>query len=146
MGSARFVVTGVRWLLVIAAPLLGWYLALMAGVLLLSFVESLCPPEKMVSGICTASWFPFAEKAVFCSGSALAASLVVIGAFVPAPAWRREIAWSVFGLGSIVAVDMAWEGAAWAELVFALLAGALTSFFLTRGARAGVAPASREGS
>ena len=30
--------------------------------------------------MCTASWFPFAEKAVFCFSTALAASLVVLGA------------------------------------------------------------------
>jgi len=37
---------GIRWLLVVAAPLLGWYLALIAGVRLLEFVESLCPPKR----------------------------------------------------------------------------------------------------
>jgi len=103
------------------------------------------PPEKMISGICTASWFPFAEKGVFCFSTALAAFLVVVGAVIPAPAWRREIAWIAFALGSVVALAMAVEGSLWGEFGSAVLAGGLTSFFLARGARAGDGPQSDPG-
>ena len=127
-------VSVLRWLLVIAAPILGWYIALVAGLLLLDFTESWCPPEEMISGMCTAAWFPLASNAVFCFSTALAAVLVVAGAVLAAPSRRRQVAWTAFALGSVVALALAAAAVAWAEFASAVLAGGLTAFLLARRA------------
>ena len=118
----------------IAAPILGWYVALVAGLLLLDFAESWCPPEEMISGMCTAAWFPLASNAVFCFSTALAAVLVVAGAGLSAPARRRQVAWTAFTLGSVVALALAVAAVAWAEFVSAVIAGGLAAFLLSRRA------------
>jgi hypothetical protein len=126
-----------RWLLVIPAAVLGWYAALIAGMLLLAFAESLCPPEDVVSGACMAPWFGTVSAVVFCIGTALAAVLVVLLPTLAAPRARLRVAWVAFALGLAVALAMAIAASAHAELASAVVAGALTTVVLSRRYGAG---------
>lgn len=114
-----------RWLAVIPAAVLGWYIALLTGIILLDGVTSLCPAEQMISDLCGASWFRYAELAVFCFSAALAAFLVITFAVLVAPSQRIVVAWSMFMTGSFAAGYMAWYTSVQEEFVAALVGGLL---------------------
>jgi hypothetical protein len=114
-----------RWVALLPAVLAAWYAAVFIGVAVLNYVESLCPPELMISGMCTAEWFPRAEKAVFCLATAVSAVLVVLSAALVAPFQKIRTAWSIFAVGSAVAILWGVEGEAWLELVSTLVAGGI---------------------
>lgn len=129
----------VRWILVAPAAIAGWVFALFVGLLVLGFVDSLCPPEEVVSGLCGASWYPFASRAVVCFGAGLSALLVVGLAAWVAPSHREAVSWVCFGLGAAVAILFAGAapGLLSAELVSALgggLLGVAAAHYLQKGA------------
>ena len=68
----------VRWLLVIPGAWLAWSVALVSGLAVHSALEALCPAEQVISGMCTATWFRYAERVTFCLGAGMAAALILI--------------------------------------------------------------------
>jgi hypothetical protein len=120
-------ITALRWLLAVPAVGAAWMIAVLSGFALLSYVDSLCPPELIVSGMCTADWYPQAVTAVFCASTALAATLIVVATVLVAPFHKARAAWIAFAGGVIAAVPMGIAAEAWLELLSALLAGALTA-------------------
>ena len=125
----------VRWAAVVPISIGSWYLALIIGLAVRALVESLCPEEQMVSGMCTANWFLTAEKFMFCCGAALSAFFVVASASFVAPAEKSLVSCVALAAGSAVAPLFAVQAHAWAEFVSAIAAGALAVF----GVRAVVA-------
>ena len=115
-----------RWLLVIPAALVGWYLALVVGLLLLSLVESFCPSEAMVSGHCYAAWFQWSEEALFVLTTALAAWLVVLLPTLTCPTRKRTVASIAYVIGAVTAIIFAVTGPIWIPAIAALLMGFLT--------------------
>lgn len=105
--SAITPVSVLRWLCVAPAAIAGWLLALVIALAVLGLVDSLCPPEEMVSGMCGAPWYPLASRAVVCFGAGLSALLVVGLAAWVAPSHRRVVAWASFGLGAAIAIVLA---------------------------------------
>ena len=122
----------VRWAAVLPAALVAWHFALFLGVAALSFLESFCPPELVISGMCTASWFPTAEKIVFWLAAALAAGLIVVSVGVVAPAKKVWAAYASLLFGSAIALWLAVETHAWGEFVSAVLAGGITVLVVRR--------------
>jgi hypothetical protein len=118
-------ITLLRWIAVVPAGLLGWYIGFLTGVALLSAAINLCPAESMVSGACIAPWFRYAEALIFCVSVALAAFLVVALPALVAPRWRLGVAWAAFGVGLIVAVYLVVYTATLLEFVSAVIAGLL---------------------
>lgn len=129
-----------RWALLLPAALVGWYAALIAGMLLLAFAESLCPPEDVVSGACMAPWFDGVSRGVICLGAALAGALVVLLPTLVAPRARREVAVVAFALGLLAALAMGIAAGAYAELASATIAGALMATWLARRYGRGLPP------
>ncbi|MCB1906100.1 MAG: DUF2784 domain-containing protein [Rhodocyclaceae bacterium] len=129
-----------RWLLTVPAAFAGWYAGIVAGMSMLSLAERLCPPEVMVSGLCTAPWFGPVQRGIFCAAAALAATLVVLLPTLVAPGWRMRVAWIAFALGLLAASAFAAATGAYAELASAALAGALSAHAITR--RSGAAATS----
>lgn len=128
-----------RWLAVLPAAYAGWVVALVLGMCLHSFAEMFCSPNEVDSGMCVASWFPYAVKIIFCFCSALAASLVVIFATVVAPSHRSFVARVTFIIGAIVAVYMGTQTSAYFELAAALLAGFVVTWWLNRRFKCSIA-------
>jgi hypothetical protein len=118
--------TFARWAAVLPAALVAWHLALVMGLAALSVLERLCPPELVISGLCTAAWFPLAEKAVLCFGTAVAAALVVASVAVVAPTRKAEAAYVSIAIGSAIALWLAMELDAWVEFASAIAAGGIT--------------------
>ena len=95
-----------RWLGIIPAAVAGWFLAFFIGHRVLGIVDSLCPPEEIVSGDCVAPWYPLASQITICFGVGLSAVLVVAFATLVAPSHRQVVAWVSYGLGASVALAM----------------------------------------
>lgn len=123
---------GLRWLLVIPGAWLAWYAALVSGIVAHTALEALCPPEQVISGMCTARWFHYAERAVFCAGAGLAAALILLATTLLAPSHRSAVAAVTLAMGSVTALVMGILASAYAELITALVVGGLTTVWLMR--------------
>ena len=125
-------VTQIRWLAVLPAAVVGWFVALVIGLIVHSGIESLCPRDQMDSGMCVAPWFPYASDAVSAFGAGLAAVLVITLAVLAAPAHRIVVMRTAFVAGLLVAIYMLWQTSAIVEFVAAISCGLLTVCVLQR--------------
>ena len=112
-----------RWLMLLPSAYLAWWIALIVGFAYVAFLDWLCPPEQVVSGLCTASWHKPAVEAGVVAGAGLAAGLVMLTVILIAPAHRRLVAAIAFGLGSAAALYMAYETDVWGAGVAAIVVG-----------------------
>jgi hypothetical protein len=121
-----------RWLLLIPCAWAAWHVALATGIAVHSTLEALCAPEQMISGMCTAPWFQYAERVVFCASAGLAAALILITSTLIAPSHRARVAAITLAAGSLVALVMGILAMAYAELITAIVVGALTTTWLLK--------------
>jgi hypothetical protein len=119
------VTTVVRWLLVPVTAFAVWVVVLMLGIGGSSLLDSLCPPDLMISGVCTAPWHRPAMAALemICAGLA-AVGFVVLPAKV-APAYRAYVAVVCFVIGGLLSIELAIAGDLWAPAGVAALAGTI---------------------
>lgn len=126
-----------RWLLVVPAACLGFFLSVACGLVLVSLAGRFCPPERVISGLCTASWYPFVTDLAICVSAALGASVTVALPFLLAPTHRLPVAITAFAGGSFFALWMLVDGGP--SLMFpvasALGGGLLMAVLVLRGAR-----------
>jgi hypothetical protein len=115
--------TSLRWIAVVPCAVLAWYAALAAGLVLLSAVSDICPHEDMISGLCVAWWYEYAEWAVVKSSVAASAFVVVISAAATAPSCRLQVAWVAYVTGSVVATYFVTQMSVVTEFIVALIAG-----------------------
>jgi hypothetical protein len=121
-----------RWLGIAPAALAGWYLAIAIGLYVHGLLDSFCPPDDVVSGMCLASWYPLASRVVICFGAALAAFLVVVASAFVAPSHRYRVAWIAFAIGAGVALVMSVAASTYMELFVALTAGLFAVWIVRR--------------
>ncbi len=119
-----------RWCLVIPVSIASWYLALVVALIVLGVVESMCPPDLMVSGLCHAPWYEMAFDVVVVFGAALSAIFVVLSAAYTAPRNRVLIAKIAFAMGCLAATHFVYETALWSAYIAAISAGAITVYTL----------------
>ena len=93
-----------RWLLTVPLAYVGYVVTLLAVVLLTSLLRLLCPPELLVSGLCTASWYSSVEVGAFALSTALGAALFVALPTFVAPSHRPRVAGVAFVAGAAFAV------------------------------------------
>jgi hypothetical protein len=103
-----------RWLLVVPLGLAGAFFGFASAAFLASAAVKLCPEELLVSGMCTASWYPALEQSIMCFGGALGAVGAVALPALAAPAHKKYVAlvalilgaayslWVLVGVGSFV--------------------------------------------
>jgi hypothetical protein len=121
-----------RWILIPIACFAAWHLAVIVGIFILSTAELFCPRDHISTDMCMAPWWQFVETGIFCFSTGLSAVLVVMAGFFIAPAARVQVAWLIYGVGSIIALYMAAMTSAWYMFASAIVAGVLTTFLLTR--------------
>ena len=114
-----------RWLLVPLTALAVWVGTLLIGIGASSLLDSLCPSDLMVSGLCTAPWHRSAMAAVemICAGIA-AAGFIALPVRV-APAYRTQVAVVCLVAGGLFTIQLAIAGAMWAPAVVAAAVGAI---------------------
>jgi hypothetical protein len=122
----------VRWVLMIPAVVVAWFVALFLGMAMLGGLTRMCPADQMVSGMCTASWYDDAAAAVVALGAAMAAVFIMIACTLIAPAHKRVVAVVTFAGGTLVAVGMGIPSGEYAALVAAVVAGAVALWILLR--------------
>lgn len=118
----------IRWILVIPAAYLGYYVALISGMAALALAESFCPADEVISGMCTAEYMRRIEKLLFVLFPGLAAVLVVLLPSLVAPSRKVAVATSFFAVGSVAAIFLGVALEEWVILGFALACGAVTTW------------------
>ena len=125
-----------RWLLVLPAAACGPALMVAAYLLLDAALTRLCPRELLVSGACTAGWYPAADLAATCTSVALGALATVVPGAIAAPARRTHVAIALMAAGTAWAAFtlFAIGPAALAPFACALVAGAAGVWLVRRRA------------
>ena len=118
--------TALRWILVPVTAFSVWAAILLTGLIGVDLLDSLCPPDLMISGLCTAWWHRPAMTGLemICAGLA-AAGFVALPTRV-APAHRVTVALLCFVLGALFTVELATSGEMWAPSTVAALVGVMT--------------------
>ncbi|MCB1036965.1 MAG: hypothetical protein KDD47_24270 [Acidobacteria bacterium] len=99
-----------RWACVPLVAIAVWYGTALLGIVGYEVLESLCPPELVVSGLCTAPWFSSAVDGLTAVCTAVvAAALVLVPAWV-APRHRFVIACLAYLFGAAFATYLAFGG------------------------------------
>ena len=128
--------TAVRWALVPVTAFAVWFGTLLIGIGGSSLLDSLCPPDLMVSGICTAPWHQPAMTGLEMMCAAIAAvGFIALPAKV-APAYHIQVAVGCFVVGGLLTIQLAIAGALWAPSAVAAIAGVMTlSMTISRSRR-----------
>ena len=121
-----------RWVLVPVSAAVAWAASSLVGILLLQLATVLCPESEMVSGLCGASWWPFADAVVLCLSAAIAATSIVIACSLAAPSHRSEVALVVYVAGAVWAAVLGIGSGEYPALASALVAGALAAWWIRR--------------
>lgn len=98
-----------RWILALLVPALGLAVTILGAALLTEALEVLCPPELMVSGRCSASWYRASEQAAYALASFVGALIFVSLPAVAAPAFKPAVARVAFGAGLAFAGFFLWQ-------------------------------------
>jgi hypothetical protein len=125
-----------RWLTVLVAPGLGYLVAFAGAAVLSEQLTRLCPPHLLVSGMCTAPWYPTAELAAISVAVGTGALLFVLLPTLVAPNNKPVVATSAFVLGTVATTWFTWQvGLSFlAPFLSALGVGGVTALTLTRRA------------
>jgi hypothetical protein len=121
-----------RWALVPVAAVVAWAGSLVLGLLLHDVATRLCPESQMVSGLCVAPWWPYADAAVLAVSATFAAASIVIACALTAPSHRGRVVVAVYVIGAIWAVLLAIAGAAYLALPCAAAGGAWGMWWIKR--------------
>jgi hypothetical protein len=119
-------VTVVRWALVPVAAFAVWVGALLLGIGGASLLDSLCPPDLMVSGICTAPWHQPAMTALEMLCAAIAAVGFIVLPAAVAPAYHVRVAVVCFVVGGWLTIELTIAGGLSAAPAVAAIAGVTT--------------------
>jgi hypothetical protein len=122
----------IRWALIPVAIGAAWLASIGIGVAIFGALERMCPESQMVSGMCIAPWWPYAEEAFFSLSAAIAAANVVLAASLTAPSGTRRVAWITYSVGLLVAWVFAEVISDPYPLAAAAVAGALAVWWIRR--------------
>jgi hypothetical protein len=121
-----------RWLLVLPFGVAGWYLGLLAGLLIYQTGEITCPTEYIVSGSCNAPWSHAVYLFALAIGAGLAGAAIVALPTLVAPERRIWVAGVALVLGIVAATYMLVTTAAWLPFVAALICGSVSLWLIKR--------------
>lgn len=116
-----------RWVAVPLAGVVGWLATLFVGMASIGLLDSLCPPELVVSGACTAPWYDPAFTTLAVAFSFVVAFPIVLAPAATAPTHRFAVAIVAFLCGAafatyVVAVDYS----LWPHFLAAGLGGSIS--------------------
>lgn len=122
-----------RWILTIALAPLGYVAAVLMAMALSQWLTHVCPPDLLVSGACTAEWYPRAETTAFAVATATGAVLWVVLPTLVAPTQRKRVAWVAYACGVAFASWFVIMAGGWliAPCVAAVVVGAMSAWLVT---------------
>lgn len=118
--------------MVIPSGVIGWYVAIIIGLLIYTVAESFCPEEYIVSGACAAPWAYDVYNTTIIFGVCLSAILVILFSVYMAPDNRALIAKLSYLLGFVFATYFAYKTKEWGAYFGAVISGALLLIHLLR--------------
>jgi hypothetical protein len=112
-----------------------WVGTLLIGIGGSSLLDSWCPPDLMISGVCTAPWYRPAMAVIemMCAGIA-AAGFIALPVKV-APAFHVYVGVACFIVGGLLTVELAMAGDLWAPAAIAAIVGVVTLGAIISSAR-----------
>jgi len=119
-------VTAVRWALVPVTAFAVWFGTLLLGIAGSSLLDSLCPPDLMISGVCTAPWHGPAMTALEMMCAAIAAVGFIVLPAAVAPAYHVAVAVGCFVVGGLLTIELTIAGGLSAAAAVAAVAGVVT--------------------
>jgi len=119
-------VTVIRWALVPVTAFAVWFGTLLIGIGGSSLLDSLCPRDLMISGVCTAPWHGPAMTALEMVCAALAAVGFIVLPATIAPSHRVPVAVGCFIIGGLLTIELTIAGGLSAAAVVASIAGVMT--------------------
>jgi len=120
----------IRWLLILPAAIVAWFVALFTCIALHQGIEALCSLGQKERGGCYEPWFWVFSRVLPEFGAALAAALVLIACTLVAPARKRQVAIAAFAIGAVVAIIMGWGHVA--PIAAAIISGSIVLAFVLR--------------
>lgn len=122
----------IRWLLIVPASIVCWYLVFTVGMGLLGAVQFFCAEEDMISGRCLAPWYTNVKEAGIIFLAGMSAVIVVFVAYFVAPIRKITTAIVAFLIGSAAATYVVIATGSWFEYVAAITGGLLAAFSVYR--------------
>lgn len=89
----------VRWICVLPAACVAFYLSLYLAMFSWKFFNGWCPGGTISSGMCSVKWVSLAP---FAFGGLLAPTLVIAFGTLMAPSHRPAVAWTLYLVGALV--------------------------------------------
>ena len=123
-------VLAMRWALVPVTAFGVWLGTLLIGIGGSSLLDSLCPADLMISGICTAPWHEPAMTALEMVCAAIAAVGFIVLPAAVAPAYDVQVAVGCFVVGGLLTIELTIAGGLSAAAAVAAIAG-VTTLWLT---------------
>ena len=117
-----------RWFLVFPVTILAWAAVIFIGVCCYSFIDSRCPPEDIISGMCMNPLITSLQDLTLLATPAISAITVVLTAAKIAPSHHNHVAALAYLLGACAALRLT-DGLMRAESISALIGGALALAF-----------------
>src|SRR3989442_8658829 len=126
----------IRWILVPLSGVATWHAVLVLGILGVDVLDRLCPPDLVVSGMCTARWHAPAVEALILVCTGIVSLGVVLVPATVAPSHRLRVARLAFGFGATFATYFAISAGAWGPFAVAAVAGSAALWLATSHWRA----------
>lgn len=121
-----------RWILVIPSAFLGWYAALLIGMVLYVASNHFCPPENMYSGLCMAEWSSLVLDGILIVSAGLSAVLTLLFPVLMAPDNRILVAKFIFVGGFGCALYTVYYVREWGPFISAVISGVIFLIFLLK--------------
>lgn len=126
-------ITALRWLALIPTVYASWYAVLVTGFFVYRLIEKIvCPKNEMGSSGCQNPTLVNVLDLTIHLFVALSAIAVLSTAIFVAPYYKKQIAYLVFLVGSIIAFYMRAQLESWSLVAAAITAGALLLLIKSR--------------
>ena len=125
-----------RWMMIPVACIASYTFSLVPGSIVFLTAEGLiCQAGRKDHEPCGVLWFPTFATWLIHFLAAFAASLVILSAYLLAPAAKSVVAWVVFGFGAVYTVQLCLPTSDWGHFIAAGVGGLTTIFLLTQRPR-----------
>jgi len=126
------VISAIRWILLIPLSVFAWACVFVATLTLHSAIDTFCPPEYLVSGMCTWKWTFLVQNVLIVAGASVSAIVIILVATLTAPSHKARTAVFVYLAGLSTAIWMYLETDALGAFIGASCFGLLATWIAFR--------------
>lgn len=127
-----------RWLLIIPAAAIVWYVVAAIGLFAYFYVEqNLCPPEDVISGFCYNQQIQMVLAVIMHGFVGISAVAVIVTTALVVPFYKEAVMWTTLVLGGLVAAYFSVLSGDWSLFMGAMTGGLLGAIAVVFFARTG---------